>query len=381
MDIYKAQAEGLLAARKSLVEQAREISGSRSMTDAQKRSAIQPLNARIQDLTDEVRSIIEQGEREAEVRNLGAGLGSLVTPGAEPRDLSEWRGMLPSLEEYRAQSAGDLSEGGYTVPSGVASQYVDTLRNRAVFLKGLPTENLVRFSTAKFTLPVLSDSDMPALVAENAAIPGGDDTWAGLEFDAKAYKDTRTASNELLADSAVNMRDAVAQTLTRNVAAQFDKDAFQGTSANPVLGILGQGTPTTVGSASGDLPKWDDLADAVGRIWAADGDPTVIWAAPDAATALGKERVGTNGVFVADPSSPLGLARSLPVLHSTSIPAGTVVVADGTRCYAGIREDVRIAVSEHAAFTEDGVVFRLTMRAAGIYVVETSSVQVLKKHA
>ena len=71
------------------------------------------------------------------------------------------------------------------------------------------------------------------------------------------------------------------------------------------------------------------------------------------------------------------MARRLPTLVSTNIPAGNVIVAAGDRVFAGIREDAKVAVSEHYEFANDRTLVRLTMRAAGTYVAETSSVQVI----
>ena len=52
-------------------------------------------------------------------------------------------------------------------------------------------------------------------------------------------------------------------------------------------------------------------------------------------------------------------------------------MAAGDRVFAGIREDAKVAVSEHYEFANDRTLVRLTMRAAGTYVAETSSVQVI----
>jgi HK97 family phage major capsid protein len=338
------------------------------------------LENRLSEARDAERFVADNPDHE---KRAAALRNSTALPGSTDAE-GEWRGLLPSRTEIREmQDSETRAESGteYLIPSGVAAKYVDMLRAKAVFLKGIPAENLIPFNDRKWTMPVLSDSDMPALVAENALITEGDDEWVGLEFDAKKYADYRTVGNETLADSGLSLRNALGQTMIRNLAVQFDADAFAGAggTTTPILGLVGQGVSTDA-TATGTA-TFDDIADAIGRLWAANADPSVIWLAPDAAIALSKEREGTEGNYVADADSAVGLARRLPQLVSTNVPAGSVVVADGSRVYAGIREDARVAVSEHAEFQSDKTALRLTQRCAGVYVVESSSVQVIAENA
>lgn len=379
---YRSMAERALERRTSLFEKRKNIAADTSKGKDERRGALSVIDSQMDDLAAEARDYVEEAERQDEIRNIHGRVPALSNASRARGDVEgdEWRGLLPSNDEYRALTeSGDPSEGGYTVPENVSSRYVDLLRNQAVFLKGIPADNVIRFNDKKLTLPVLSDTTMPTLVAENALISEGDDEFAALEFDAKKYADLRSASNEILADSAVNLRAMLADNMTKNLAATYDADAFSGDgTSTPILGILGQGNAVDVASSG---PTHDDLADAIGRIWGAGATPSVIWAAPDAAVALLKEREGTNGAYLNGTDNAAALAQNLPILPSRSVPAGTVVIADGTRIFAGIRQDVRIAVSEHARFAYDQVQFRLTMRAAGLYVVEADSTQVLNTPA
>lgn len=369
---YRAMAERALDKRADIFEK------RKAAAKAGKRDVCEVYDAEMDSLAAEAREYVEFAERQNEIRGTtetrqGRALsGAAGNSGAEG---DEWRSLLPGDSEIRELRAENGTE--FIIPSGTAAKYVDMLRAKAVFLKGIPAENLLPFNDRKWTMPVLSDSDMPSLVAENALITEGDDEWAGLEFDAKKYADYRTVGNETLADSAIGLRNVLADTMVRNCAVEFDSDAFSGDgSTTPILGLVGQGVPTEVGTTAGDTATWDDVADAVGRLWAANATPSVIWAAPDAATALAKEREGTDGARL-EPNSPLNVARNLPILVSTNVPVGHVIVADGSRVFAGRREDARVAVSEHAEFQSDKTALRLTMRCAGVYAAEASSVQVL----
>ena len=332
---YRSLAEHCLNRRSALFEKRKSIAADSALKADEKRAAISVIDAEMESLATEARQYVEEAEHQQEIRGAHARGGSLrdLTNGLPNETRGgpemEWRGLLPSFTEIR-EMGETRSESGteYLIPAGVAARYVDMLRNKAVFLRGIPAENLIPFADRKWTMPVLSDSDMPALVAENALITEGDDDWSGLEFDAKAYKDYRTVGNETLADSGLSLRNALGQTMVRNLAAQFDADAFagagpsDGSNPTPILGLVGQGVSTP--AAATGTATFDDIADAIGRLWTANADPSVIWLAPDAAIALSKEREGTEGNYVADSDSAVGLARRLPQLVSTSVPAGYV---------------------------------------------------------
>lgn len=374
---YRALAESALERRSELFTKRKRIANDTSTKNDEKRGRLAEIDAQMDALAAEARDYVAEAERQGEIRDLMGKAGPLAEPTHDrAEDAHAWRALLPSREEVRAAAESTPADGGYTVPSGTGTRLVDMLRNRAVLLGSLPAENVIRFNTDKFTLPVLADSDMPTLVAENALISEGDETFAGLEFKAKKYASVKTASNEILADNSVSLRNALAQAMVRDAAAAADIDGFTGDgAATPLLGILGQGNTVEVGSTAGDLPTWNDVFGAVGRIWDGNAEPTAIYASPDAAIALEGEREGTDGAFL---QGERATALRLPILRSSSVPAGTVAVADASRIYAGIRQDIRVATSEHARFENDQVVFRLTFRVGGIYVVETSSVQVLK---
>jgi HK97 family phage major capsid protein len=374
---YRALAERSLEKRSEIFEK------RKNAAKAGKRDLVAEYDRQMDDLATEAREYVEFAENQNEIRGLMRTDGGRTLSQARNGEAAdgEWRALLPGRTEMAEQRAENGTT--YLIPEGTANKYVGMLSAKAVFLRGIPAENLLAFEDRKWTLPVLSDSDMPALVAENALIAENDDDWTGIEFDSKAYKSYRTVGNETLADSAVALRDVLGKEMIANCAVEFDNDAFNGagpsddTNPTPVLGLIGQGITTEVGSASGDTATFDDIASAIGRIWSGNGEPSVIWLDPLSAIALATEREGENGAYLADSDSAVGLARKLPQLVSTNVPSGTVVVADGSRVFAGSRENARVDISDHAHFQNDKTGIRLRMRAAGVYVVESSSVQVL----
>ncbi|MFD3332605.1 phage major capsid protein [Streptomyces sp. NPDC058700] len=258
-----------------------------------------------------------RADREAEVRNLVAAHSAILTPGStESPSTEEWRSLVPSLSEYRAISGGVASEGGCTVPSEISGKYIDALKAKSTFLRGLPEGSVIPFTSATFSVPQLISSTGADYVAEGQTIPEGQMVWGEVKFTAKKIGEVQWASTEVLEDSAVDQRRVIADNLLRDASLKFDADAFIGSGANPIKGVISQGVSTTLGAGKVTV-TYDDLADAVARIEATNGTPSVVWASVDMAASLRKEkaagfrrlpgrfsdrRPGVDGVGSSDPA-------------------------------------------------------------------------------
>jgi HK97 family phage major capsid protein len=383
IDIFKRQAMSALENRKKLVTELRSVEGDSSLSDAAKRTRVERLDRDIMRLEAEARDAVERGEREVEVRSLAGGLG-VLTPAAPPdSDEGSWRALMPSLSEYRALVAeGAPGDGGYTVSQQTATKYIDALKAKSTFLRGLPAESIVPFTSATFSVPQLVSSDGMDYVEEGQSLPEGDMVWGEVKFEPKKIGRIQWASTEILEDSAIDLRNSIANNLLRDASLKFDADAFVGSGANPIKGIVSQGVSTTLGSGKVTV-TYDDLADAVARIEAMNGTPSVVWASVDMAAALRKEKAAGSGTYQAGSptDSPASTAWGLPILASAFLPAKTVVVADASRIVVGVRRNATVRVSEDARFDKDQVGFKLTMRLAGVSLAEASSAQIVKAAA
>ncbi|MER7152098.1 phage major capsid protein [Streptomyces lydicus] len=323
-------------------------------------------------------------DRENEVRSLTQRHGGFLTPGTlpAPDEAQEWRSLMPSLSEYRAISGGVASEGGYTVPAEVSGKYIDALKAKSTFLRGLPEGSIIPFASATFSVPQLVSSTGADYAAEGQAIAEGQMVWGEIKFEAKKIGEIQWASVEVLEDSAVDQRRVIADNLLRDASLKFDADAFTGAANNPIKGVLSQGVSTTLGAGKTAV-TYDDLADSVARIEATNGTPSVVWASVDMAAALRKEKAAGSGVYQAGSptDSPASTAWGLPILPSAFLPSKTVIVADASRIVVGVRRNATVRISEDARFDRDQVGFKLTMRMAGVSVAEASSVQIIKAAA
>ncbi|MFZ4299935.1 phage major capsid protein [Streptomyces cinereoruber] len=361
------------------------VNGSDGSDSPETRKAIAETLKYMEMRTLDAREDRARADRENEVRSLAARMGSMAIPSAgsvSGEDSQKWRSLVPSLSEYRAISGGVASEGGYTVPSEISGKYIDALKAKSTFLRGLPHESVIPFTSATFSVPQLISSTGADYVAEGQTIPEGQMVWGEVKFTAKKIGEVQWASVEVLEDSAVDQRRVIADNLLRDASLKFDADAFTGSGANPIKGVLAQGISTTLGAGKVTV-TYDDLADAVARIEATNGTPSVVWASVDMAAALRKEKAAGSGIYQggSPTDAPASTAWGLPILPSAFLPAKTVIVADASRIVVGVRRNATVRISEDARFDKDQVGFKLTMRMAGVSVAEASSVQVIKAAA
>ncbi len=181
------------------------------------------------------------------------------------------------------------------------------------------------------------------------------------------------------------MRQLIANEMLRSAAHQVDVQAFasgNGTTALKGLGASGMATKTTLTTGNTQV-KWDHVVDAFAAVVAANAIPTVIWCSSDQYGGLLKERTNAGGAGTGEylagsvTTDPAKGALGLPILVSSNLPTKTVIVADASRIFVGIRQAAEIAVSEHVSFDTDQVAFRLTQRLAGLQVAEATSIQTI----
>jgi HK97 family phage major capsid protein len=364
-------AEAALEKRSVKFAERQVVIADTGLTAADKRSRIEAIDADMVAYATEAEGHVRAAEAEIETRGLNEQASSLSNARG---NRGEWRGLLPSSSEWRNTLVTNVSaDGGVTVPTRVAGYWIDKLRNTSVILRS--GVQVIEFNDGVFKLPMLSGSNTPGVVAENTAIAMGDTDWTGLTFTPVGYKDLQSASNEILADSALPLRNVLADMMVRNIAAKIDTDAINGTGTGSLKGILaaGNNTKTTLGAAL----TWDAVYDAYAAIEATGAQPSVILASPDAAAALRKAKASTAGTYLAGNVSdaPPGTAMGLPLLVSGSFPAKSVVVMAADRVYLGRRQDFLLSVSTEFLYDKDAVAFRATTRFAGLVAAEATSIQ------
>ena len=171
-------------------------------------------------------------------------------------------GTQSRTREFRAQSVGTASAGGYTVPQG----FVAELERRMLDFNGpRQVARIIRTSSGN-TLPwptVDDTSNTGADIAENAAVSEQAVTFGEVQLS--AYKRTSGAilvSQELLEDTGINLTaelvDLMGERLGRRTAAKYTT----GTGSSQEQGVV-TGASAGVTTASATAIAADEIKDLV----------------------------------------------------------------------------------------------------------------------
>lgn len=138
--------------------------------------------------------------------------------------------------EKRALSEGTNSAGGYTVPTPLASWFIDRLRARSAVIKaGALT---VSMDSATLAIARLDTDPVIGWRAENAALASGDATFSRVLLTAKSLAGIVLLSRELLMDT-VNAGQMIEQAIAKAMALEMDRAAIYGNgSGNSPTGII-----------------------------------------------------------------------------------------------------------------------------------------------
>lgn len=285
--------------------------------------------------------VLSRGERMAERSETGVGMGDLIRAKiAGPRNEAE----------ARALSEGTDSAGGFTVPTPLASQFIDRLRARSVAMQaGAMT---VPMDSATLAMARLETDPDSGWRAENAAIVEGDPTFGRVLFDAKTLAGKLTISRELAADT-INIGAMIENAFAQSMAIELDRAAIygDGTGTSPTgvwhtsgINAVSMGTN---GAAIGD---YDDILDTLLALKNANAaDPTAMIANPRTEIALAKLKDADGNPLV-----PPAMVSRIPLLSTTSAPidedegtaenASSIVFGDFRELMIGMRQQLEIRV-------------------------------------
>jgi HK97 family phage major capsid protein len=282
--------------------------------------------------------------------------------------------------ELRALNEGTDSAGGFTVPTPLAAQFIDRMRNASVVFKaGAQTVPMTSetLSIARLAQPGAQNLDSPAQrtplwKVENANIDESAITLERVQFVARTLPILFRLSVELSEDS--NNIDAIIEReMSAAMALEVDRVALLGSGTAPEpRGIKNQSGITTI--AFGAAPaNYSFLLTAIGDVWAANHTPNYRVYNAKLATALAKL------VYLPYSSAPAGLpliapreVDEVPLIMSNQIPMdgtspnGTsAFVGDFTQLMIGMRTGFRMEVSReaHGAFRALQIVVRAYLRA------------------
>lgn len=252
--------------------------------------------------------------------------------------------------ERRALSEGTNSAGGYTVPTPLASWFIDRLRMQSVAIQA--GARTIPMDSETLKIARLETDPTIGWRAENADLAEGDPTFGAVTLTAKSLAGIVKFSRELLMDTA-NAGAMIEQALASTMALEIDRAAIWGSGTSPepegVANVTGINT-VSMGTNGAAISSYDKMLDALYEL-ALDNVPNVTAAImhPRTATAVAKLKDGDGNPLTV----PAPLTR-FPVLQTTAAPidetqgtatnASSIVFGNFAELFIGMRESINIQV-------------------------------------
>jgi HK97 family phage major capsid protein len=252
--------------------------------------------------------------------------------------------------EVKALAGATGAGGGFTVPTPLASQFIDRLRSRSVAIAA----GAVTVPMDAATLQMVRVESDPSCDwrAENAAIAEGDPVFGRVLFTAKTLAGRVPMSRELFDDS-LNVGAALDRAFTGAMGLALDRAAIYGPgTGNQPLGVVntaGIGT-VSMGANGLALANYDRILDTILALKNANAaDATAMIAAPRTEIGLAKLK-NVDG----DPLRVPEMVSRVPLLSTTSAPinetsgtstdCSTIVIGDFRDLLIGMRQSLEIRI-------------------------------------
>lgn len=304
------------------------------------------------------------------------------TPGGIESD--ELRSYVKATQ--KDMSEGDLSSGGYAVPTQAASQILERALERSIVR---PRATVLPMSSNKLELP--SDVD------ENHAT----NYFGGITIYRPGEAGQKTASNPTLSkiclqlhkltglvhvsdellDDAPALEAWLIRKFSQTIAFVEDYDFLNGSGVNQALGVLNSGNPAlitvpAVGGQGASTIIAENIIAMWARLWP-DGQNSAIWVAnidtfPQLASMA--IAVGAGGVPVWLPANqiagkPYRELMGCPLILTEKVPtlgtAGDIALIDFSQYLVGEKGGLQVASSIHFRFDYDQQSFRFVLRYDG----------------
>lgn len=235
---------------------------------------------------------------------------------------------------------------------------------KPVMAASLPTQpslaTVARTTASGFHIPSVEEDVAADWVLEGQEITPSEPTVNEIVNVPTKVAALVPISMELARDSSPDAQTIVGDSIARSITKKVNA-AWVGNLAAPAPKGLGSlTTMATVNIAKGGPLNLDPFNEAIAA--AEDTDNVLTGWVMNPADALTlanlKAATGSNQSLLPDPRVVAGR----PVLVSKDVAAGTIWGIAAARVFTVVRQDVEVAVSEHAYFSSDRLAVRATMR-------------------
>jgi HK97 family phage major capsid protein len=271
--------------------------------------------------------------------------------------------------ERRALSEGTDSAGGYTVPTRLASFFIDKLRAAAVvFQAGAQT---VPMDSDNLAIARITGDPTCAWTAENAEISASDPTFDAVTLAPKKLAALVKVSRELLEDS-VNIGAALEAAFVGAMSRELDRALLFGSgSSNQPTGLFNISgiNSVSMGTNGAAVTNFDNLIDLLLAIKEDNGaTPNSFIMAPRTEAAYAKLKDSDN-----NPLTEPRMTAELRRLVTTAVPidqtqgsasnASCVLTGDFSKMLVGVRTQMSMHMLNERYAEYDQVGFLVRLRA------------------
>jgi HK97 family phage major capsid protein len=182
-------------------------------------------------------------------------------------------------------------------------------------------------------------TDNAAAVADSATKPTSVYTLTSIQDRARVYAHLSEPVPLRLFQDHAGLESFLSMEMSRGVLDALETDVVSGAAASEnVVGIL---NTVGIGSTAFDTNAVTSLRKAYTAMQNLHEDPTAWVLNPDDAEALDLLQTA-DGEFIVDSSAYANIFKGLPPVVSTSVPAGTALLADWRLCTLYVRQDTTV---------------------------------------
>ena len=153
-----------------------------------------------------------------------------------------------SYEIRDALQVGELSEGGYTVPSEFEHQLVEALQEENI-MRGLV--HVITTASGDRKIPIVTSYGNASWIEEEQQIPESDVAFGQITLGAHKLATAIRISQELLQDSAFDMASYIAHEFQRRAGAAEEEAILTGDGSHKPIGLLHDTLGAQVGVTTG----------------------------------------------------------------------------------------------------------------------------------
>ena len=294
-------------------------------------------------------------------------------------DIKSYTEKIKADMKASGMSEGTDADGGYTVPTEFYNVVVQFAVAQSPLLSKVWR---IPMSNQTLKIPKLSQAAGSYFggitltwTDEGAQKTSSKPTFEQLSFAARKLVGLLYMTDELIADSAINIVNFMVGVFTRAFQYEMEKMIIQGTGSGQPLGVLNDPSVNLVARNTASTVKYDDVIDMDAAIDENFSDLT--WVTRKATVAALRKLKDDNNqpIFHADYSTMMG-QRTVPdtmlgyqLVKTRNAPAlgskGDLILGDFGMFIMAMRQELKIDSSMHLKFDYDETAYRFVSRLDG----------------